>query len=216
MYDEDPVSKYASLDLSPNGHERKELDMAVEREAQNGHIKLTDHVGDTPPNLTPEMLIWFDMYIRSHRKAALDYVASQFDAMSNGNKATGVFLERRLDDINDKKIAQKRQTREAHEQKNAARFAELKQAQREAETAHIRYENLEIRHNRSPRLPPWWYVPALVLLLPAEGGINFETFMAVKWMTPAFALGTVIILGVVLALSAHLYGHVAASSSSAF
>lgn len=206
MLDDHAVSRYVSLDLGSDGLARKELEEAVQSEAKSSHIKLTDLVGDSPPNLTPEMLTWYDIHVRSIRKAALDAVDAQLSAMSKGRKAAGVLLERQLDKIEDTRIAQKRQTLASHQQKNAAGYVELNQAREAEENARIRYENLELRHNRAPRLPPWWYIPVLFLLLPAEGAINYETFMAVSWMTPALALGTVVVIGFLLTLSAHMYG----------
>ncbi|MFN3398915.1 MAG: hypothetical protein ACK4Z4_01125 [Ferrovibrio sp.] len=200
------VARYTTADLGLDSPAWKELEGAVQREAQSTHLPLTDQVGAAPPNLTPEMLAWFNVHVFANRKAALDEAAAGFDALSNGNKAAGVFLERELDRIEDQRLTQKREALVTHKQKNAARFSELAQAREEENTARIRYQGLEQRHNRAPKLPPWWYYPALILMLPAEGGINYETFMAVKWMTPAFALGTVVVLGFVLALSAHLYG----------
>ena len=206
MLNQGSVDKYASIDLGSDSVACRELDEAVAREAASSHIRLTDHVGDVPPNLTPELLAWFEIHVRSARKAALDEVASRFDAMSEGKRAGGVFLERQLDKIEDERIAKTRAAIRTHENNNAARYEELAQAEREEDTARIRFENLELRHNRAPKMPPAWYVPALVLLLPAEGAINFESFRALKWMTPAIALGTVTVLGILLALSAHVYG----------
>lgn len=189
-----------------------DLDEAITREvsiaevAETSLIKLTDHVGPAPANLTPEMLAWYNIHVRPSRKAALDAVGAEFDAMSKGKNAGGIFRERQHDAVDDECLRAKRTALAAHQQKYGAKLVELQQARREEDTARIRYENLEVRHNRAPKLPDWWYVPALALLLPAEGAINFESFMALKWMTPAIALGTVIVLGVVLALSAHLYG----------
>lgn len=204
--DVDAVSRYVSLDLGPDSLARKELEEAVHSEAKSEHLKLTDLMGESPRSLTPEMLTWYDIHVRAARKAAVDAVDAQLSAMSKGKKAGGVLLERQLDKIEDTRIAQKRQTFVSHKQKYVAGYNKLKQALEEEEKARLRYENLELRHNRAPRLPPWWYIPVLFLLLPAEGAINYETFMAVSWMTPALALGTVAVIGFLLTLSAHMYG----------
>ncbi len=200
------VARYTAADFGLDSPAWKDLENAVQREAQSAHLQLTGQIGGDPANLTPEMVAWFNVHVASSRKAALDETAAGFDALSNGKKAAGVFLERERDRIENQRLTEKREALTAHMQKNAAGYSKLKELREQEDTARIRYQSLEQRHNRAPKLPPWWYYPALVLMLPAEGGINYETFMAVKWMTPAFALGTVVVLGFVLALSAHLYG----------
>lgn len=204
--DQPAIADYASINFGAGSEAWRDLQQAAQQEALNRHIKLSDHAGPDPANLTPEMLTWYRIWVQGPRKAALDAVQAQFSAMSGKHRISGVFVERQLGAIEDKRLEDKRNAYAAHMQKNAARAKDLEQARNAEEAAHVRYENLEARHNRAPKIVPWWYVPALCLLLPAEGGINFETFLAVEWMTPAYSLGTVVILGVLLALSSHLHG----------
>ncbi|MBF0423223.1 MAG: hypothetical protein HQL73_09555 [Magnetococcales bacterium] len=195
------IDKYAAIDFSYGESEWKALESQLESESNHTHVNLSDHVGPIPANLTNGMQVWFASHVQPLRKAALDEVERQFSSNSRC-----IFLPRKLDKIEDERLSSRRKCFQEFKIENTSLYNNLQHAKSEQQIAHDRYLALVAKHNRAPKLLPWWYFLALFFILPTEVAINYETFMAVKWMTPILAGGTVVILGMVLAASAHLIG----------
>lgn len=197
---------YLAQDYSVGSDAHRNLVAMLDDEAGSDVIKLTDLVGQDPAHLTPAMLQWFATFVAGTRQEALDRVESHAGTISKQAGAAGLVLERELDAIEDRRLVQKRKVKAAHYERHRAEAEKLAHLEADAQRARRQYDNLHAQHNRSPKQVPVFYLPVLVIILVAESMINFESFLAVKIMTPATALGSVVVLGIVLALAAHIHG----------
>jgi hypothetical protein len=216
MTDNISVDSYRSLDLSPNGELVGNLLSGLQNEAETTEIRLTDHVGELPANLTPYMASWYRSYISGPRGQALDSVATILGANDDQKRTRGVFLERTISHEQDRRIEQKRQAQKSSREKRQADYERYDESRHEYAKAKEDYDELRARHGREAKPTPLWYFPAIGLIGIAEALINFDSFTAIKVFTPAIALGVTIIVALALAGASHLHGTVIKQYESRF
>ncbi len=216
MTDNVQVDSYRHLDLSPGGDIVKGLLAGVPAEADGSLIRLTDHVGELPGNLTPLMASWYRSYVAGPRGQALDAVATVLGANSDEKRTRGIFLEREMSVEQDRRIEKKRQSQKSSREKRKAEYDRYDEAKLEYFKAKEDYDELRSRHGREAKLRPIWYIPALGLIGVFEALINFDSFNAIKMFTPAIALGVTFIVALALATASHLHGTVIRQLESRF
>ncbi|WHA43993.1 hypothetical protein [Agrobacterium larrymoorei] len=216
MTDSMQVENYRNLDLSPNGEVVKNLLNGVASETEDTQIRLTDHIGELPANLTPFMASWYRTNISGLRGQALDAVATVLGTNNDQKGTRGVFLERSISVEQDRRIEQKRQAEKSSREKRAADYDRYDSAKVEHGKAKEDYNELRARHGREAHPTPMWYYPALMIIGVFEALINFESFSAIKAFTPAIALGVTLIVAVALAYASHLHGTVIRQLESRF
>lgn len=200
-----PANRYASLDLAPQGEIAQELFSHVEQEARLGRIVVTGEEGSYPANLTVAMKAFY-AGIADARQEALEQVAATLDRSDDDSDTHGVFLERSLSRIGERRIAGKREAEQQHREKNLSIYEKLDEAKKSYSQSRRRYAERMARHGREAKLTPKWYWPFLFLIGVAEMLVNFESFNAVPFFTPAIATGSTLLVAVGLAGSSHLHG----------
>jgi hypothetical protein len=216
MTDGIQVDTYRNLDLSPNGELVGNLLAGISNESETTQIRLTDHIGDLPANITPYMASWYRSYISGPRGQALDTVATILGANNDQKRTRGVFLERTISHEQDRRIEQKRQAQKSSREKRAADYERYDESRHEYAKAKEDYDELRARHGREARPTPLWYLPAIGSIGIFEAMINFESFTAIKMFTPAIALGVTLIVAVAIAYASHLHGTVIRQLESRF
>ena len=69
------------------------------------------------------------------------------------------------------------------------------------------FNEFHAKHNRSPKTPnKLLYLFVMILIGITEWLINFETFSALEWSTPAIATGMTLVVAASLAFGSHNYG----------
>ncbi|PCK77482.1 hypothetical protein CPT34_29655 [Rhizobium sophoriradicis] len=200
------IDSYRELNLDPDSEIVKQLMSGIESEFGSSAIRLTDHVGSTPSNLTPTMSSWYITYIAGPRGQALDSVGGLLGANNDQNRSRGVFLEREISHEENQRIERKRQAIKASRETRAADYDRYEESRIEYQKGKDTYDELRARHNREAKLTPFWYIPLLVLVGITEMLINFESFSRNKAYTPAIALGVTIIVALMLAYASHVHG----------
>ncbi|WP_158665398.1 hypothetical protein [Sinorhizobium fredii] len=216
MTNDTQVDSYRALDLSPGGEIVKGLLAGVPTEADSTQIRLSDHVGEIPGNLTPFMASWYRSYIAGARGQALDAVATILGANNDQKRTRGVFLERTMSSEQDRRIEKKRQAQKSSREKRSAEYDRYDEAKHDYAKTKEDYDELRARHGREAKPTPMWYYPAMVLIGICEGMINFDSFNAIKMFTPAIALGVTVIVAIALATASHLHGTVIRQLDSRF
>lgn len=210
------VQAYASQDFSPTGDPFRELLLDMESEVSSRGPILTDYIGSTPPYLTPAMAQWYSRFVTPKRKAALDAVENLFGHVRTQQDAGGIFLERALDEIDDHRLSQKRTVKTNHIEKNTAEYSKRDELKEEYDKAKRSFANIQAnKKGRPPKLIHWWYWLLLAGVGIAEGMINFESFKSIKIMpSPAVALGSTIVIAVLLAAASHMHGTLTKQASA--
>ena len=203
----DAVARYSEIDFSATGEAALRLLSLAKVEAASPTLRLTDHVGKLPPHLTGEMAAWFGEYVSSDRQAALDCVDVVLTRLDQSKHGKPVFLERERDQAREDLISKKRDTIARSQSKHRAEYEKLENLVRDEDQTRRRFETLRAQHDREPKLLNLlFYISVMLLIGVAEALINWETFNAIKFFTPAIATGTTLVVGSALAISSHLYG----------
>jgi len=202
------VDRYCELDLSPDGPIAQKLlsEESLRLEATATEIVLQDVLGPAPTAITPVMRNWYSAHIERFRKPALDEVNS---AMQQVNKDTGVtagLLERRLDQIEDQRFTEKRDVRKQKAEQNVGDYSRLEEARRDYAESSRNFELKRRQRKREPKMIGKIYFLAILFIGFFEALINFEAFSSLSYMTPAIALGSTVVVAILLALSSHLHG----------
>jgi len=216
MTDNSQVDGYRSLDLSPSGELVSNLLAGLPNEVETQQIRLTDHVGELPANLTPYMASWYRSYISGPRGQALDAVSTILGVNNDQKRTRGVFLERTISHEQDRRIEQKRQAQKSSREKRGADYERYDSARHEYAKAKEDYDELRARHGREARPTPIWYLPAIGVIGVFEALINFESFSALEMFTPAIATGVTMIVAIAIAYASHLHGTVIKQLESRF
>ena len=201
------IDAYTELDLSEGGIVQQDLMMRVDQEAQLSEIHLSDLYDTMPSNLTGSMRQWFMEHVSPMRNAALESVSNYLRNIDRTAHGDPVFEER--DRQNLRRDAHKgkqdvlRKDRDAHK----AEYERLETLRSEEQKARRNFETLRSRHGREPKeWPKGLYMFVLLIIGLAELGINWESFNAIDYFTPAIATGTAFVIGMALALSSHFSG----------
>ncbi|MBB4953895.1 uncharacterized membrane protein (DUF485 family) [Agrobacterium vitis] len=208
MSDNTQVETYRAIDLSPDGEVVGKLLAGLPEETSAEHIRLTDHVGELPAGLTPQMASWYRIYIAGPRGQALDGTAAILGVNDDQKRTRGVFLERTISQEQDRRIDLKRQAQKSSREKRKSDYDRLDEVKHEYAKAKVDYDELRSRHGREAKLTPIWYIPLLILIGIAEMLINFESFSSIKAFTPAIALGVTAVVGFGIAYASHMHGTV--------
>lgn len=200
------AATYDALDFSLAGPPARELHAGIDHDLALPRLRLSDHAGAVPADLTPNMASWYRAQVEGPRRAALDAVEAQAARLNQVASGSGIFLERELDRAEDERLTAKRQVVASHAEKNQAAIQRLETLTQSYAGAKRRFESLSARHGRAPKIVRWWYYALLVVIGIAEFMINFESLNAIRIFTPAIATGTAVVLSIAVALSSHYFG----------
>ncbi len=200
---------YAALDLSPKGELSSAILDHLEDESTHRRLTLTDQTGQLPANITEGMAIWYQDFIAGSRRAALDTVDRVLASVNAVQDALGIFLERRLDQIADDRLARKRLVLSRHFEKNSAERSRINELRATYQRSKRAYDDLFARYGRAPKVIRWWYFAFLLLVGATDVAVNYDAILSTPaWDRPVLAAGTAIGIALVLAFSAHLHGTV--------
>ncbi|WP_310622312.1 hypothetical protein [Flexibacterium corallicola] len=192
----------------PGGIEASLLE-AIESECNLKRIRLSDPSGSTPKGLTPAMENWYMANVAYPRVAALEEINRAYQNVEDDKGTSAVFLEGEQSRLQDTRIREKRAALKQMQQAHNSDFTQLEEAGQKLEEKTALYDEMRSEYNgREAKLTPWWYIPALIIVLITETLVNYESFNAVKLFTPALALGSTLIIGIALALASHMHGTV--------
>lgn len=201
------IDSYCSLDLDRHGPLVQDLLSGAKAEIAQDEIILSDHVGERPSNLTPEMALWYDSNIRTARSAALDEVEQHLTTLQSKTHGSGVFLEREVWKARQKELSDKREALRAEREARQKDYSDLKHHQDEIDKLSARYEQKRNRYNREPMLTKMgYYVPALIVLGTTDMALNWEHIFDAKIGSPIISTGLSFGIAVGLAYSGHLTG----------
>lgn len=202
------VDKYCELDLGADSPAVRALldDGAIEREASLREMRLTDITGAEPAMMTNHMGNWYRLQVDSLRRPALDEINAAMQAIGEQTGVPGNLLERKLDDIQDKQVSAKRNAKREHQEKRSAQYSILDEYRKSYQAARNLYEQKKAELRREPKMIGWFYWAAIIFIGIFEAFINFEAFSSLSFMTPAVALGSTMVIAILLALSSHLHG----------
>ncbi len=205
MEDLQDIDEYSTADFGRKSSAYNELIGELENEVSQESIELSDFVGRQPAYLTPVMLAWYQDHVEAKRIGALATIDAIFSSI--GEKGRTVFLALETDRIEDDRLDRKRTIKKAHIDRNQAAYGRLSALREAMESAEQLYQDKQNDHGgRHPTVPGWWYWLLLGFVGIFEAMINFESFSALNFMTPAIALGSTVVIAIVLALASHLHG----------
>ncbi|MEM1105642.1 MAG: hypothetical protein AAGH87_04560 [Pseudomonadota bacterium] len=220
MSDYPNVDAYCALDLSDAGELKKALldENAVAAEARSQEIRLTDITGQEPAYLSGHARTWYGLHIDGPRRAALDEIDNAMKRIGeeSGGTVPAPLIERVEDTIHEKATEEKRGHRANHQEQQAGKYERLDRMRREFNESKARYDRKKMELRREPKVIGWFYWLALVFIGVFEAFINFEAFAGLSFMTPAVALGSTVVIAVLLALSSHLHGQFMAEAQHRF
>lgn len=201
------IEAYASLDLSHESAAAQDLLRRIEQEARLNEIHLSDLYDTMPSGLTGSMRQWFTEHISPGRNKALGSVSNYLQSIDRTEHGDPVFELRDQQDLKRKAIERTREAIKHDRDANATDYERLESLQKEERDARRKYETLRNRHGREPQCwSKWMYMLVLLAIGLAELAINWESFNAIEYFTPAIATGTALVVGMALALSSHYTG----------
>jgi len=202
------LQTYLDTDFATNGVVAKRLLDRLEEEAAKDEIVLSEIVGRTPANLTSEMENWYQEAVAPNRGSALDAICQTYREQSELGKADGSLLQLRLGTLDEELLADKLKFYREHNERFRTRSDEIKETQnRLLEATHI-YETKKAALGRDARItnPFLYYGGLFFVLFGSEALLNFESFEALPWATPAIALGATFLIGIAIGVASHLHG----------
>jgi len=202
------VHAYCELDLANDGEAVTALlsDFDIQREGEAKEIVLTDIIGAAPASITPQMRNWYNSHIERLRKPALDEVNDALSSISADIGVGAALLERRLDQISDNQILEKRKSRSQSAQQNVGEYSVLTERKRSFQEASRMYDRRRMERRREPKIIGWFYWLLIAFVGIFEIFINFDAFSSLKFMTPLTATGSTVVIAILLALASHLHG----------
>ncbi len=199
------ITLYINFDYSDPG--RDLISAASEEVASvDGSLSLTDRVGEYPAYITPKMREWYSTYVRLIRKPAVDQVEAQLKRIAQPDQTGAALLERRIDEITEQSIKDKREAKLQHMEQKQVPYAKLAAHFKEFQSASQNYDERKRKRGRDPKVLGLGYWLALGFVGVFEAFINFEAFSQLSFMTPFTALGSTVIIALLLAASSHLIG----------
>lgn len=200
------MREYQELDLSRDGAIAEALFREGDAESGRTELPLTaSHDADAahPPNLTPRMLTWYLSHVARVRGGALEEIREIFNAITPARGQRGFLLEAERDRIESEKFRGIKQEREQFFQSALVQrtTADLEEAQRD-------YDAMKRANggDEANELSILKYISILFLLALPEIPLNFQSFAKFKFMTPAMAMATVVIVAGTIAISSHIFG----------
>lgn len=196
------VQAYAELDLSQL---TQSLMDRVQQEGALREIAITTEADSEAPsaNLTPAMLSWYQSYIASRRSAAISACENIASDITVGKGTPGIVERVKLDEGKRHRARRQAEIHSAFRSKHGPLIKSLDQV----ETEHDR---LRVREGGRDAKVPNHYIEwglLLPLIMIPEGLLNFESFRRAPIIQSDFqALGVTIIVGIGIAIAAHLIG----------
>lgn len=206
------LDAYLKVDFSPNGDAYARLLGDADAAAQQaisgeGNVHLTPLTGETPAFLTPAMQRWYER-VNGDRRPALAAVKSLFGDERMERGARGQLFEAEMDKAQDEYLVLKRKFVEHHRADKKALYQQLDQLQENEQNARSAYEQMRAElGDREPKvLNRPLYIAGLLGITAAESLLNYESFAALKWTSPAIALGMTLLVAAAIAFSSHCHG----------
>lgn len=194
---------YQKLDLGPNSEAVAWLDVRMDTETgtDGATVQLTDGLDREPAGLTPNMSTWYSRFIANKRLAALEAIRSRFEA-DRVNGVPSVVREFEIDRIDNHARSSKHQRLDEFD----TRYRALKD-QADAAEHLFRLRRADLG-NREPRMVhPALYLIGLMVIVALELALNFESFMAVRWIgSPFLATGCTLLVALAIGWASHLHG----------
>lgn len=204
---DDPIKEYLALDLGDASALRKGLMDRMEIEAEQDLIPLTDLADGSPPFLTQTMDAWFRDEIAFTRRRALEQVKNRLASDKPHEGAPGCLIEAEREEVEDAYIRDCREARKQVRQKRRADQLKIDDLQLKIGQGKREFAALRAELGREPRVPnPLLYWGLMLVVCIAEGLINFESFASLSWATPFIATGLSFVIGLAIALAAHMHG----------
>ena len=205
------LEAYLAIDFTPNGEFHKRLignvEMAVRQTMVERKVYLTGLTGETPPFLTPTMDTWYKR-IAARRNPAMETVRNAFGEDSINKGARGQLAEAEMDRAEDEYLEARKRFVVGHRLDKRAQYQELEQLKQDESFARHAYA--QMRSELGDREPKMLNMPLYLVVLCmvgiAEALLNFESFNALKWATPAIALGMTLLVAAGLAFASHCHG----------
>ena len=199
------IQAYVALDLSPNSLAYEALMARASQEGALREITLTTEGDSNAPSegMTQCMLSWYQSYIAQPRTSAISEVEDLASQITLGKGMPGI-VERVKEDEAKRNLARRRaQILTAFKNENAM----LIKNHDDTDTQHNRQRIEE--GGRDAKVPnhfiEWGLLLPLIML--PEALLNFESFRRTPIIQSDFqALGVTIIVGIGIAIAAHLIG----------
>ena len=199
------IQAYVALDLSPNSLAYEALMARASQEGALREITLTTEGDSNAPSegMTQGMLSWYQSYIAQPRTSAISEVEDLASQITLGKGMPGI-VERVKEDEAKRNLARRRaQILTAFKNENAM----LIKNHDDTDTQHNRQRIEE--GGRDAKVPnhfiEWGLLLPLIML--PEALLNFESFRRTPIIQSDFqALGVTIIVGIGIAIAAHLIG----------
>lgn len=205
------LDAYLAIDFTPNGEFHNGLIASVEPAVRQTMVEqkvyLTGLTGETPPFLTPTMDTWYKR-IAARRNPAMESIRNAFGEDSFNKGARGQLAEAEIDRAQDEYLEARKRFVVGHRLDKRAQYQELEQLKQDESFARHAYA--QMRSELGDREPKMLSVPIYLVVLCligiAEALLNFESFNALKWATPAIALGMTLLVAAGLAFASHCHG----------
>lgn len=204
------VEDYTGIDLSPEGIAGSALMSGADAEARSEEISLSDLTGPNPANMTPAMLDWYQLYVAPLRNLALSGLNRYFAELSAADKASGFVFAMREGTLEDQLLRDKLRIYKDLGERQYGDSERLRLLQtRLLDTRHA-YETRKAEIGSDAKLlnRPLYLGVLTFVIFGSEALLNFESFEALPWASPAIAWGATILIGLAIGFAAHLHGTV--------
>ena len=196
---------YTDLDLSAGSETERALLEAAEEEAQRSRITLTGDgaEGAMTGGVTSAMSSWLGAYISPLRQRAIAELESAARCVTIGKKTDGILLELEEHKLERDRVKRRSDIYSEFHDNFGDKIDERDRIDDE-------YQAMRVREGgRDAQVPnPWfeWGVLFPLVLVP-ESLLNFESFRRAPIISSDFmALGATILVGLGIAVAAHLIG----------
>lgn len=199
------VQAYVDLDLSPGSPAVQALMSRAAQESQQREITITTEGDSNAPSegLTQGMLTWYQNHVAFLRTTAISSTEDLASDITLGKGTPGQLERVKVDEAKRNLARRRAEILSRFRNENAKDIKELEDTEREHN--HIRIAE----GGRDAKVPNHfveWGILLPLIMLP-EGLLNFESFRRAPIIQSDFqALGATIIVGIGIAIAAHLIG----------
>lgn len=201
------VNAYEALDLSLNGSVAEDLQAMLTAEGALSEVPISSGAKSRHANLTGAMRSWYDSRVAPVRHAAMDSIERVLESGDRAAHGDPIFFDREMHKLRIETAAEYSAAVETDRNDHLAEYERLDNVRQEELEASRKYRTLRARHDREPS--EWntrIYLFLLAFIGLAELAINWESFNAIEYFTPAIATGTALVIGLALATSSHFAG----------
>lgn len=199
------IQAYSDLDLSPNSQLAQALMSRVQQEGALREISITTEADSEAPsaNLTPGMLSWYQSYVAPKRSAAISATENLASDITVGKGTPGIVERVKVDEVKRHRARRQAEIHAAFRTKHGPLIKNLDQVETEHDRLRVREGG---RDAKVPNHFVEWGILLPLIMLP-EALLNFESFRRAPIIQSDFqALGATIIVGIGIAIAAHLIG----------